>query len=139
MQKPFYVSGFLYHSSSQQILLQQLSNKDGTHFALFRKKSVNGDDPITVFHQCIEGELGEKVSLSAIYPVYDYVHESLGEHYIFFAEVSGNSLKKYEKEDTSQWMPFSKFEKYPMGSQTKHDITIGQRVIRSRQEGTTSH
>lgn len=134
VHKPFYASGFLYHSDSQQILLQQLTQGNETNFVLFRAKSVNGHDPQTVFRQCIEEALGITVTASTVYPVYDYVHDRLGEHFIFFAEIMDDTPIKYGQDNTTGWIPIAKLSKYPMSEQTRHDIIIGERVIRSLTE-----
>ncbi len=131
VHKPFYASGFLYHSASGQILLQQLTYGDNTQFALFREKSQNGKDPQTVFQHCVEKALGIPIKTSTIHPVYDYIHHKLGEQFIFFVEVHGATPKKYDVKNKSEWLALSKLSKHAMSEQTRHDITIGERVIRS--------
>ncbi len=131
MHKPFYASGFLYHSPSQQILLQQLTNGDDMKLALFRGKSRNGKDPQMVFQQCVEEALGVRVPASSIHPVYDYIHDKLGEHFIFYVEVADVTPKTYISKNKAEWFSLSKLSKHAMSEQTRHDIIIGERVIRS--------
>lgn len=131
MHKPFYASGFLYHSPSQQILLQQFTSDGDVKLVLFRGKSRNGSDPQSVFRQCIEKTLGVSVSVSSIHPVYDYIHDQLGEHYIFYVEVTGATPKVYSSKNKTEWFSLSKLSKLTMSEQTRHDIVVGERVIRS--------
>jgi len=131
VHKPFYASGFLYHSPSQQILLQQLTNGEETKLSLFRTKSHRGNDPKAVFQQCIEQALGVAIPASSIRPVYDYIHDKLGEQFIFYVEVSGATPKTYASKNKAEWFSLSKLSKQAMSEQTRHDIIIGERVIRS--------
>lgn len=124
MHKPFYASGFLYHSPSQQILLQQSANKNPLKFDLFKGKSQNGTDPKVVFQRCVEKTLGISIAPSSVHTVYDYIHDTDGEQFIFYIEV-----KKGIPDDG--WILLSKVSKYSMSEQTRHDILIGERVIRS--------
>lgn len=137
VHKSFYASGFLYHSPSQQILLQQFKDGNSVKLVLFRGKSKNGENPQTVFQRCIEKALGAKIPTSSIRPVYDYVHDQLGEHFIFFVEVPGSTPKSYSAKNKSEWFLLSKLSKYSMSEQTRHDIIVGERVIRSLVE--TAH
>lgn len=131
VHKSFYASGFLYHSPSQQILLQQLNNDSDTKLFLFRSSSKKGADPQTVFQRCVEEALGILVDVSAIHPVYDYIHDKLGEHYIFYAEVSDLIPVSYDSKHRTEWYRLSKISKCNMSEQTRHDIIVGERVIRS--------
>jgi hypothetical protein len=132
VHKQFYASGFLYHSTSQKILLQHLSNNnDDTKLVFFRGKSQNGNDPQTVFKQCVEEALGVPISTKSIHPVYDYVHEKLGEHFIFYVEVTDDTPATYSSKNKTEWFPAAKLSKYNMSEQTRHDIVVGERVIRS--------
>lgn len=124
MHKSFYASGFLYHSPTQQILLQQSTHKDIATFDLFREKNKNGNNPKTVFRHCVEKALKTTISESSIHTVYDYIHNTLGDQYIFYVEVKKNI-------PPTGWILLSKVSKYAMDEQTRHDIIIGERVIRS--------
>lgn len=131
MHKPFYASGFIYHAPTQQILLQQFTSGDEIKLVLFRGQSRNGHDPKTVFRQCIEKTLGVTVPSSSIKPVYDYVHDQLGEHFIFFVEAKDKTPKKYSSKNKTDWFPLAKLSKLTMSEQTRHDIVVAERVIRS--------
>lgn len=131
MHKPFYASGFLYHSPSQQILLQQL-NSDDLKLGLFSASCRNGNSPLNVFQDCVEKALDIAVPDSSIHPVYDYVLENLGEQFIFFAEVV--RVGPIAPKNKTQWVLLSKLSKFRMSEQTRHDIIIGERVIKSRME-----
>ena len=124
MHKSFYASGFLYHSPSQQILLQQTTRNETVTFDLFRGKNKNGHDPKTVFQQCVEKTLKTSITTSSVHTVYDYIHDTEGEQYIFYVDVKKNI-------PNDGWILLSKVSKYAMSEQTRHDIIIGERVIRS--------
>jgi hypothetical protein len=125
VHKSFYASGFVYHSPSGQILLQQSTKNETTIFDLFRGKNKNGNNPKTVFQQCVEKALKTTFSASSVHTVYDYVHDTEGEHYVFYIEINKNI-------PDSGWIQLSKLSKYTMSEQTRHDIIIGERVIRSQ-------
>ncbi|MBI4066589.1 hypothetical protein HY411_02635 [Candidatus Gottesmanbacteria bacterium] len=131
MHKSFYASGFLYHSPSRQILLQQLTRGSNTNLVLFREKSHNGQDPQTVFQHCIEKALGIKIAATSIHSVYEYVHDTLGEQFVFFIEGSGISPATYPSNTNAGWFSLAKLAKLTMSEQTRHDIIIGERVIRA--------
>ncbi len=129
MHKSFYASGFLYHSPTQQILLQQPS--DNANPVLFRGKSHKAKDPQAVFQRCVEQALGIAIPTSSIHPVYDYRHNTLGAHFIFYVEVSDIKPKVYSSKNKTEWFLLSKLSKYAMSEQTRHDIIVGERVILS--------
>ncbi len=130
MHKPFYASGFLFHAPSQQILLQQLTSDQ--NLMLFGAKSHNGTNPQTVFQTCIESALGVKVPDASIYPVYDYILENLGEQFVFYAQIP--DMTPLSLINKTKWFLLSKLSKFKMSEQTRHDIIIGERVIRQRME-----
>lgn len=134
MHKPFYASGFFYHPASQQILLQQQIHGDEVKFVLFRGKSHNGTEPQTVFQECVQDALGTSVDITQIRPVYDYVHEKFGMHFIFYIEVTGVLPQKLTAKQQAQWISLSKLTKHNMSEQTRHDIIVGERVIRALHE-----
>lgn len=130
MHKQFYASGFLYNSHTQQILLQQFQNGDEVKLVLFRSKSHKGNDPQIVFQRCVEEALGVPIAASSIHPVYDYIHDRLGEHFIFYVEVTDATPAQYSSKNKAEWFLLSKLAKITMSEQTRHDIIVGERVIR---------
>jgi hypothetical protein len=134
VQQSFYTSGFLYHSRSGQILLQQISSDNEGQLVLFRSKSRAGKDPQAAFKECVEDVLGVTIPESSIHPIYDYVHDRLGEQFIFYVEVSGAIPKTYSSKNKVEWFSLSKLSKINMSEQTRHDIIIGERVIRQKFE-----
>lgn len=125
MHKHFYASGFLFHGGTEQILLQQVETNDTSTLTFFRAKSRKKDMLRTVFQRCVQKTLGIPIADASIRPVYDYVHENLEEHYIFYVEM------KHVTPTTKNtaWFPLSKLAKQPMSEQTRHDIIVGIRVI----------
>ena len=131
VHKPIYASGFLYHSPTGQILLQQITQDTDTTFSLFGDTSHDGLDPQTVFLNCLEKSLGVKIASSDIQTVYDYAPDGEGAKYIFYVEVTDAVPKTYNAKSNATWLHLSKLGKLPMTEQTRHDIVIGERVIRS--------
>ncbi|MBI3559675.1 NUDIX hydrolase [Candidatus Gottesmanbacteria bacterium] len=131
MHTSFYASGFLYHPRTKQILLQQLQSDDNVKLVLFRGSGHNGKDPQAVFQKTVEELLGVHCAVSSIHPVYDYIHDKLGEHFIFYMEIGGKSPKTYASKNKTGWFLLSKLSKLTMSEQTRHDIIVGERVIRS--------
>mgnify|MGYP001613962723 CR=1 FL=1 len=131
VHKSFYASGFLYHSPSEQILLQQLQNGTDITLVLFSGTSRKGNTPQAVFQRCVEKALGVTLDAASIHPVYDYIHHRLGEQFIFYVEIGGSMPGAYPSKNKTDWVSLSKLSKCNMSEQTRHDITIGERVIRS--------
>jgi hypothetical protein len=131
VHKPIYASGFLYHSATGQILLQQITQNADTSFTLFSDVSKKGADPQTVFLKCLEKSLGVKIAASDIHAVYDYVPDGEGAKYIFYVEVTDAVPQTYRAKSNAAWLHLSKIGKSNMNEQTRHDIVVGERVIRS--------
>ena len=87
--------------------------------------------PREVFQRYVESVLGITISSLSIHPVYDYMHDKLGEQYIFYVEVKDVAPKEYRSNNKAAWFPLSKLSKIGMSEQTRHDIIIGERVIHS--------
>lgn len=130
----FYASGFFYHPASQQILLQQQITGDEVKFILFRGKSQKGIKPQVIFQQSVEEVIGSTVDATSIRPVYDYIHEKFGAHYIFYIEITESIPKALVDKQQTKWIALSKLSKHKMSEQTRHDIIVGERVIRALEE-----
>lgn len=130
VHKSFYASGFLYHSASRNILLQQSIQKNIKTLTLFRKKST-ATDPKAEFHEYLKKMLGIAIPLSSIFSVYDYTHSALGEQYIFYALLPNKASIESISPPNTEWIPLAKLTKYPMTEQTRHDIIIAERVMRA--------
>lgn len=128
MHKTFYASGFLYHSPTQQILLQQPTSDSSNLLTLFTGKSKRGETQIETFQRAIVEILNVKLPLSAIHPIYDYPHaETKEQQYILYADVP---TKVYEKKmENTSWHQFKQLSKLKLAPLTKQDIIVGQRVI----------
>lgn len=94
-------------------------------------KSKKGNDPQVVFQQCIEKALETTVKASSIHPVYDYVDDTLGEQFIFFIEAANITPATFPASIKAEWFSLAKISKIHMSEDTRHDILIGERVIRS--------
>lgn len=134
MHKQFSASGFLYHPHTKQILLQQLQGDNTVKLVLFRGSGHYGKNPQNVFQKSLEKALGATFTASSIHPVYDYIHYRFGEQFIFFVETGGKTPRTYESRNTTRWFSLAKLSKLTMSEQTRHDIIIGERVIRSLME-----
>lgn len=89
---------------------------------------------MAVFQKCIEEAVGYSINASSVRPIYDYVHEKFGAHYIFYVEVTEVIPKKLANREQTKWIPLSKITKHNMSEQTRHDIIVGERVIRASME-----
>lgn len=130
MQKEFYASGFLYHPSTDQILLQEITNeKNETSLSLFTGKSKEGEDEKSLFQRIIKDTLGITVPLTAIHAIYDYEHDKFeGDNFISFAEIDDAQAKSISIKAV-QWCPLKKLPKLKIATQSRQDIIVGQRVI----------
>lgn len=135
MHKAFYASGFLYHSPSQQILLQQIDNNK-TVLSLFTGNSETGEEVSAVFQRIIYQQLGITIPLTSINPIYDYFYKDFGtDHFLQYAEVDDIDLAaNLQEQGVIRWFPLQKISKLNMPDQVRHDIIIGQRVIRAAEE-----
>jgi ADP-ribose pyrophosphatase YjhB (NUDIX family) len=128
MHKTFYASGFLFHLPTQQILLQQLPDSS---WSLFGGEKEDSSDPEEAFQEIIHEHLRIKLPTDTIHLIYDYIHPSLNrKHVIFYAEIEeAQDTFKLKKDQAVGWFTFKQLYKLPLTAQTKHDITVGQRVV----------
>jgi hypothetical protein len=132
MHNNYYASGFLYNSVTEKILLQ--SSPDGQYsHTLFSKKCLRNENSISIFQQTIQESLGISIPQQFIQQVYEYVLEDANEkHTIFYADISKMGDVTFpEKNGTNEWFSTKELTKLKLQPQTKHDIMIGQRVIRA--------
>ncbi len=134
MHKHFYASGFLYHSPSQKILLQQTITDTKPSFTLFCRKCTGNNDHKTSFQQIIADELGITIPIESIFHVYDYVTQDTEEiRFVFYADVSGLGTEvDFKREGSTEWFTVKQLSKLKLHRQINHDLMIGQRVIRAK-------
>ena len=137
MYKYYFTSGFLYHPSSEQILLEKVTENNQTELVLFRGKSSKGNSHKKVFQLAVEKSLQITIPLSSIKEVYDYIHNTLEKRFIFYVEFK-DEIPVSQNTKNSGWFQLTKLSKYPMSEQTQHDIIVGQRVIRARSNPASS-
>jgi hypothetical protein len=128
MHKKFYVSGFLYHLDSQQILLQQDTNSKDLpiQWYLFEGSYTEKNTAEMVFKNILSDLLDIKVD--TVNTVYSYENESKNQA-IVYAEI--DKLQDFEPKNgiIFNWFSFKNIHKLQVAKQTKHDIVVGQRVI----------
>src|SRR5260221_3336272 len=92
MLKGLYVSGFLYHEPTNQILLQQILTPTPA-WSLFESEEVADDaSPATTFAHLIQETLQLTLVIKKIQEVYTYLNEDVNKNYsITYAPVA--SLK----------------------------------------------
>ncbi|MCL5114064.1 MAG: hypothetical protein M1372_02765 [Patescibacteria group bacterium] len=133
MHKNFYVSGFLYHPKSQQILLQQENSDDENCFwSLFGKKAGKNKTCEETFIDIFQKELSIELKPRNVNPVYTYSSEEKGASCnVYYAVVK--KLHKSAKSAKAEfaWFNFKQVQKLKLSEQAKHDIVVGQRVIDS--------
>jgi hypothetical protein len=133
MHKDFYASGFLYHSRSGQILLQQKNSasKD-TEWCLIGGVNLKGETSEQTFLRIIKQLLGLNLKPTAACSIYTYFHEGLKkDHYINYAKVTKLENFPSVKDAVFAWFNFKQIHKLNVSEQTKQDIIVGQRVIDS--------
>lgn len=129
MHKDFYASGFLFHSLSNQILLQQHTAADAVSpWSLIGGHSEGKQDPEVVFKDALVTCLG--LCPDVVYPVYTYGNET-GEkpQHIFYGELPDLQEIPPCHGLTFCWFTFKQVISLDASEQAKHDIIIGQRVI----------
>lgn len=130
MHKKSYASGFLYHISSQQILLQQDTIVNSL-WSLFGNSVYASQETKEEFHKILNKKLTINISPESIFPVYDYINvEKNAHHFIFYAEVEDIQENILAQDETIvAWFNFKQLKKIPLADQTKQDIIVAQRVI----------
>jgi len=133
MHNEFYASGFLYHSASQQILLQQYPSlsQPSMYWSLFGGMNQTDETSEQAFLRILAVNLGLTVTPNACFAVYDYVQKNRNTpRFIYYAIV--DTLYDEEAlltENKTSWFSFKQVAKLPIEPQTRQDITVGQRVI----------
>jgi hypothetical protein len=135
VQTPFYVSGFLYNSKTNQILLlkSQKSKDLPAKWSTIGSENNNGEDAKTVFQKIVSRLLNLNLKAKNIYPVYDYFNETINkENFVFYAEVKSSRQFKPQDDRTFCWITFTEISKLSFPSWTKQDIIVGERVIKAK-------
>lgn len=128
MHKIFYASGFLYHPSSQQILLQQPTSMTSP-WVLFEKEHTKSEQPENIFKEALLNKLLD-IKIDTVYPIYAYLSETTQDNRsLFYATTKNLQDFSPKTEYTFRWFSFRDILKSQMPEQTKHDIVVGQRVI----------
>lgn len=128
MHKTFYASGFLYHSPTQQILLQQ--HFSVSPWSLFGSAYTEKEEPEEVFKNVISKLLHIKIAI--IDTVYSYFNEKTKiNQVVVYSELDKLQNFSPKKGLTFAWFSFKEVRKLQISEQTKHDIVVGQRVIQA--------
>ena len=133
MHKGFYASGFLYHLPSGQILLQQSTLGPSSLWSLFGKQGLYKESAEVTFQRVIYDLLHVKLPLATIYPIYTYFYKDIHkEHTVVYAEAE--DMQRFSSLNTVRcaWFTLKQVLKLDLLEQTRHDITVGQRVISAR-------
>lgn len=133
MHKDFYASGFLYHSKTQQILLQQQTSANNNPvWTLLGKKKVKNLTGEETFKDLFYDALKLKIKLGNVKIIYSYFSKELNtDNNVYYAEVSKLYKNSVSKNKIFSWFTFKQIQKLNISDQTKQDIIIGQRVIDS--------
>jgi hypothetical protein len=132
MHKAFYASGFLFDLSSQQILLQQITDSSGeTMWSMFGRNARSGKTGKEHFKDIFLDELSITLNESDIYEVYSYESPVFkNTQVVYYAEIFDPSFVT-EDNPKYRWFTFKQIQKLPLVPQAKHDIMISKRVIDS--------
>ena len=131
MHKDFYASGFLYHSRTQRILLQQKNTAGRTpEWCLLGDSGHNNEKAEEAFVRIIEKILHVNLKPSNIKSIYTYFHDTLGkDNFVSYAKVTKMQKFPPKNGNVFGWFSFKEVVKLKLSAQTKQDITVGQRVI----------
>lgn len=136
MYKPFYVSGFLYHLATQQILLRQspLYAHPSPAWNMFGGASCKGEDAPTALQRVLYNQLGLHIETKSLLPVYDYFYQALhATHYVFYVEVKKLYVPTALAAGAAcSWFTFKQTTKLTLAEQAKHDVIISERVINAQ-------
>lgn len=135
MHKAFYVSGFIFRTNSQQILLHQprVEASTSSQWSLLSGMSQAGEAAEKTFHRIATELLKVKLDSKRIFPVYDYFHKGFNApHFVFYAEVSDEHPVSAKKGTTISWFSIKQTLKFPFSPQTKQDILVAERVIKAQ-------
>lgn len=128
----FYASGFIYNPLTEQILLQQVTSKDpiASSWTLFGKTCSSEKTAEKVFKNVVFKLLGVKPK--KVFPIYTYPDEETHEtKIVFYIELRKSVNFSNKQLSTFSWFTLKQISRLKLGSQTKQDITVGQRVIES--------
>ncbi len=135
MSTSYHVSGFLYNSKAQRILLlqaQQENNSRSIHSTIGKEVS-KGEEARIAFQKIVSELLDINLNKKNIYEIYDYFHEELGkDNFVFYAETK--SSPKFESIDGKScvWVSFDEISKLLFTPHTKQDVIVGERVIKAK-------
>jgi len=134
VHKTFYASGFLYHSDSAKILLQQTKTSDSEAlWALLECEGKGSEAKGENFKQLVQKLLKTKLSPKQVHVIYDYYHPGLGKkYYVSYAEI--DTFKEFPPVGKTifAWFTQKEISKLKISKLTKQDIIVGQRVINSQ-------
>lgn len=134
MHKDIYASGFLYHLSTQQILLQQINKPDGAYLSFFSGKGRKGEDAADIFRRVIHEMLEIDIARDCIHQIYDMPRDHGNNHFIQYAEVVDIALSPaLQSRGSVGWFDLKKLSKINLAEEIRQDIVVGQRVINAVQ------
>lgn len=131
MHNDIYASGFLYHPSTQQILLHQ-PQKSPSVWHMLGGKGHKAEDSKKAFQRVIYKLLAIEVDLKHIFPVYDYFHAPINKtHHVFYAQLTSMPRLNAIQKTTFSWFTFKQTLKLAFTEQTKQDMVVSERVIKA--------
>lgn len=136
MHKDSYASGFLYHPSTRQILLQQQKQTRDTTplWSLLGGIGKSSDNAQITFQRVVHKLLHIKLKLNTIEPVYVYFYKDTDKnHSILYAEIAKTKNFSSKRGIKFSWFTFKQILKLQLDEQTRHDIIVGQRVIDAKE------
>lgn len=92
-------------------------------------KSLKNESAQDAFKRIVRKHFKLTPNDSHICPVYSYFNQETGkDHYISYVKI--NKLEKFESNGSVfSWFTFRQVLKIPLSEQSRHDITVSQRVI----------
>lgn len=130
MHKDFYASGFLYHSPSRQLLLQQPTSITNpiSSWSLIGGIGFEGEDPKETFQNSVFLLLDIKITI--VHPIYFYQRTDTDRtRYIHYSQVRKRQDFSSKNGVSFAWFSMRQIIKMHLPAQTEQDITVGIRVI----------
>lgn len=128
----FYASGFIYDSSTQQILLQHITPKDlsSSPWTLLGRTCSSEKTAEEAFKKTVLKLLGVKPK--NVFSIYTYLDSETHEtKIVFYVELRKSKKFPDNRVSSFSWFTLKQISRLKLADQTKQDITVGQRVIDS--------
>lgn len=123
-EKEFYSGGFLYHPTSQEILLHLRDSKTNNNpnvWAFFGGLSQKNENPEQTFRREVLEEL--HITLDTVDYIQDYVNPDFATHrYVYVASVNQKPLFQLHEGKSAEWFTPKHALTLPLSKRTREDL-----------------